>query len=80
MATSKENSGKQGFASMDKDKQRGIASQGGKASHGGQDSSSKSSASSASNSGNSASKTGGTQGGSHEQHVKAGQQSHKNSK
>lgn len=53
-----------GFGSMDKDKQREIAAKGGRSSHQGQESSSR--------------KSGGTRGGSHEQHVKAGRQSHKN--
>jgi len=59
---------KRGFGSMDDEKQREISSKGGKASHGGH-------ASSNSNQSRSA----GSRGGSHEQHVKAGQQSHKNS-
>jgi len=55
-----------GFGSMDKDKQRKIASKGGHASHGG-------STSSESKSGK-----GSTRGGTPEQHAKAGRQSHKN--
>jgi hypothetical protein len=51
---------------MDKDKQREIAAQGGRASHGG------------GSSGRSGSSGGGTRGGSSEQHAKAGSQSHKN--
>jgi uncharacterized protein len=59
---------KRGFGSMDDEKQREISSKGGQASHGGQ-----------SRSDSSQSKSAGSRGGSHEQHVKAGQQSHKNS-
>lgn len=50
-------SGKQGFASMDDDKQREIAAMGGRASHGG---------------GRGGNDEGGTQGGSSEQHREAG--------
>jgi len=60
-------SSKRGFGSMDADEQREISSKGGKASHqasGGGDHQSRS--------------AGSSRGGSHEQHVKAGQQSHKN--
>jgi general stress protein YciG len=60
---------KRGFGSMDDEKQREISSKGGKASHGGQSGSDSSSQS----------RSAGSRGGSHEQHVKAGQQSHKNS-
>ena len=58
---------KRGFASMDEDKQRAIASKGGKA--GGGD-----------NATHEQHEQAGKQssGGTHEQHVKAGQQSHKN--
>lgn len=59
-------SGKQGFASMDPDKQREIASEGGKASHGGSDNRSSTSSSRS------------ERGGSSEQHAEAGRQSHKN--
>lgn len=53
-----------GFASMDPEKQREIASKGGKASHGGRSSE--------------RSGGGGTRGGSSEQHRQAGRMSHKN--
>lgn len=52
-----------GFGSMDKDKQREIARKGGQSSH--QDSQERKA-------------SGSTRGGTHEQHVKAGRQSHKN--
>lgn len=57
---------KRGFGSMSDEKQREIASKGGKASHGGQGSQGKES------------KSAGSRGGSHEEHVRAGEQSHKN--
>ena len=60
----KSRSSARGFAAMDKDKQRAIASKGGKASHGSKGKSSSSSSS--------------TRGGSSEQHARAGRQSHKN--
>jgi len=56
-----------GFGSMDKDKQRKIASKGGHASHGGHGDSTETKSS-----------RGATRGGSSEQHAKAGRQSHKN--
>ncbi|WNL44124.1 KGG domain-containing protein [Dyella sp. BiH032] len=61
------NQSKRGFGSMDEQKQREIASKGGKASHGGtgRDSSADT-------------KNAGSRGGTHEQHVRAGEQSHKN--
>ncbi len=60
-----------GFASMDPQKQRAIASKGGKASHSsGRSSSSRTSSSRA--------RSGGTRGGSSAQHANAGRQSHKN--
>lgn len=62
---------KRGFGSMDDKKQREISSKGGKASHGGQSGSDSDSSSQ--------SRSASSRGGSHEQHVKAGQQSHKNS-
>lgn len=107
MASNDNQGSKRGFASMDEDKQREIASEGGRAAHasghahefdsqeareagrkggeavsqdrehmaeiGAQGGASRSGSSHAS-SGNE-----GSRGGSHEQHVKAGQQSHKNS-
>jgi general stress protein YciG len=63
---SNQGSGKQGFASMDPNKQREIASEGGKASHGG------------TGSGSSTSSSKSERGGSSEQHSEAGRQSHKN--
>jgi uncharacterized protein len=66
-----------GFASMDSDRQREIASQGGRASHGGQGSSQSGRANASSGSNKSGSARG-TQGGSSEQHAEAGRQSHKN--
>lgn len=61
------NQSKRGFGSMDEQKQREIASKGGKASHGGtgRDEAQQS-------------KSAGSRGGTHEQHVRAGEQSHKN--
>nr|WP_279237598.1 KGG domain-containing protein [Dyella sedimenti] len=53
---------RRGFGAMSEEKQREIASKGGKASHGGQGKEGKSA---------------GSRGGSHEQHVRAGEQSHK---
>lgn len=63
------NQSKRGFGSMDEQKQREIASKGGKASHGdtGRDDAAQTKNAGASN-----------RGGSHEQHVRAGEQSHKN--
>lgn len=58
--------GKRGFGAMNDEKQREIASKGGKASHGGQGSQGEEG------------KSAGSRGGSHEQHVRAGEQSHKN--
>lgn len=58
--------GKRGFGAMSDEKQREIASKDGKASHGGQGSQDKEG------------KSAGNRGGSHEQHVRAGEQSHKN--
>ena len=63
MPTNSSGRSKRGFAAMDKDKQRAIASKGGKASHGSKGKSSSSSS---------------TRGGSSEQHARAGRQSHKN--
>jgi general stress protein YciG len=59
----KSRSSARGFAAMDKDKQRAIASKGGKASHGSRGKSQSG---------------GGTRGGSPAQHARAGRQSHKN--
>jgi hypothetical protein len=53
---------RRGFGAMSEEKQREIASKGCKASHGGQGKEGKSA---------------GSRGGSHEQHVRAGEQSHK---
>jgi uncharacterized protein len=74
-------SGKQGFASMDPERQREIASQGGRASHSGGGSKS-STQSDEEDKGSSSSKSPGSgkQGGSSEQHAEAGRQSHKNTK
>ncbi|HEY4000334.1 MAG TPA: KGG domain-containing protein [Candidatus Xenobia bacterium] len=76
-----------GFASMDDDKQREIASKGGKAAHekGTAHEFTPEEAREAGSKGGHASQggsheaTSGERGGTHEQHVKAGQQSHKNS-
>lgn len=62
------NERKRGFGAMDENKQREIAAKGGKASHGGQG-----------KEGKEDTKSAGSRGGSHEQHVRAGQQSHKHS-
>lgn len=62
-----QDSSNRGFGAMDKEKQREISAKGGQASHGGQGGS------------NSRNQSGGTRGGSPEQHAKAGRQSHKNS-
>ncbi len=71
--------GKQGFASMDPERQREIASQGGRASHsGGSRSDNKSSVDEKSDTGTA--KGSGTQGGSSEQHAAAGRQGNKSSK
>jgi len=84
-----------GFASMDPDKQREIASEGGKAAHAsgnaheftseeakraGSMSHQGDSNSQSSSGGNSGSSGSGTRGGTPEQHAKAGSQSHKNDK
>jgi general stress protein YciG len=66
MANQNNQGGKQGFGSMDPDKQREAASEGGKASHG--ETGSRSSTSSSQS----------ERGGSREQHSEAGRQSHKN--
>lgn len=60
-----------GFGSMDEDKRRDAASKGGKAAH---------ESDNASQGGSSHASPGNqeSRGGSHEQHVKAGEQSHKN--
>jgi general stress protein YciG len=58
--------GKRGFGAMSDEKQRESASKGGKAGHGGQASQEKEN------------KNAGSRGGSEEQHVRAGEQSHKN--
>ena len=82
---------KQGFASMDPERRRVIAAEGGRASHSGSGSKSGSVSSSSSSSGRSdskgdssksASKTDGkgVQGGTPEQHAEAGRQSHKNTR
>ena len=74
---------KQGFASMDPERRRVIAAEGGRASHSGSGSKSGSSSSSGrSDSSKSVSKTDGkgVQGGTPEQHAEAGRQSHKNSR
>ena len=63
------NQSKRGFGSMDEQKQREIASKGGKASHGG---TGRDSNADTKNAG------GSSRGGTHEQHVRAGEQSHKN--
>ncbi|WP_049622075.1 KGG domain-containing protein [Frateuria defendens] len=60
---------KRGFGAMDENKQREAAAKGGRVSHGGQGKEGK----------EGAAKSAGSRGGSHEQHVRAGQQSHKNS-
>jgi uncharacterized protein len=77
-----QSSGKQGFASMDPDRQREIASQGGKASRSG--SSQQQNQSSDDEDQQDAdermsNQRSGTQGGTPEQHADAGRQSHKNS-
>jgi general stress protein YciG len=64
------NQSKRGFGSMDEQKQREIASKGGKASHGG--TGREGSSNETKNAG------GSSRGGTHEQHVRAGEQSHKN--
>ena len=75
---------KQGFASMDPERRRVIAAEGGRASHSGSGSKSGSSSSSSgrSDSSKSVSKMDGkgVQGGTPEQHAEAGRQSHKNSR
>lgn len=63
-----------GFASMDSERQREIASQGGRASHG-SDTTKSQAGRGASETSNSSS---GTRGGTSEQHARAGSQSHKN--
>ena len=70
---------KRGFASMDDDKQREIARKGGEASHGGGQSGGSKGGSTRSKSDSSKSGNSSNRGGSHEQHVQAGRQSHKNS-
>jgi len=72
MATQDKGTSNRGFASMDKEKQREIAAQGGRASHGNDSTSSRGGSSGKSSSSSS------TRGGSSEQHAKAGSQSHKN--
>ncbi len=80
------NKGSQGFASMDPQKQREIASEGGRASHGGGNAQSQNAGNNQSqNLGNNQSQNPGnnqqgrgTQGGTPEQHAAAGRQSHKN--
>lgn len=69
------NTGNRGFGSMDSDKQREIASKGGRAAHekGTAHEFSSEEAREAGRKGGQASS-----GGTHEQHVRAGQQSHKN--
>ena len=64
------NDNKRGLGSMDEQKQRDASSKGGKASQGGQQQ----------NAGgkDTQDKSAGSRGGSHEQHVQAGEQSHKN--
>jgi uncharacterized protein len=78
-----ESSGKQGFASMDPDRQKEIASQGGKASHSGtpgQQNASTADDQEMSDADEQVSnQQSGTQGGTPEQHAEAGRQSHKNS-
>lgn len=63
------NDSERGFGSMDEQKQRDASRKGGKASHGGQPPAGGKS---------SESRSAGSRGGSHEQHVQAGEQSHKN--
>lgn len=76
---SKQSSGKQGFASMDPERQREIASQGGKSSGGGASAKDMDTDDQQEPSSGQRSSSGGTQGGSSEQHAEAGRQSHKNS-
>lgn len=66
------NQSKRGFGSMDEQKQRDIASKGGKASHGG---TGRDNSADVKNAGSRGTQE---QGGTHEQHVRAGEQSHKN--
>ena len=85
MADNKGSSGQgsqRGFAGMDKDKQREIASEGGRAAHesGHAHEFTSEEAREAGRKGGEASHGGGSsKGGTHEQHVEAGRQSHKNS-
>ena len=67
---SSQGSGKQGFASMDPERQREIAAEGGRASHSG---------GGGNGGGNSGGGSQSTRGGTSEQHAEAGRQSHKNS-
>ena len=81
-------SGKQGFASMDPDRQREIAAEGGRASHSGSGGSksnsdsnnNKSSSSKVDSNSNMKSDKKGVQGGTPAQHAEAGRQSHKNTR